>query len=648
MEIKEASKSFLKVFFVLIGIFLSLVSIAGLGGNLSSMDTLFHLGSVGIGTEFANDSTFVVTNVEPDGAAEEVGVVAGDSIIRINNQPIKKGLSHSDYWGEPKTGVKLDLSIKKDNKVKQVTIVKKNAGFQGKILAISMLITLPLLMFIYSLVGLWILFKNRVSLEVITIVVVCYSIGALMYTILQTGIADSGFLKTINYTAIKNEISNIVLFVPAFWILLFSIFPEKTKFYKNHKILLITLIFFMPILAMIADYIPSLFEEARIIKKIIIIWSLLYILVGLVIGIIILKINSKRFIDALRVRQFKLIFFGIKYGGISLVSGWIILLLFEMIQGWKSNLEIVALALFLLGSIGGLLIPFTFLNTLQKKKLLETEWLLRKKIRDVLITAGLFIIYIFIIFHLSDIMVSQFKLSDQSFIILITIFISFTFFPINQILHNKLEKKLHPERYLYQEKIKEFMRRLQTIAELKSLLNEFSEWIESNMKVKSAITYSLSGVVNRDLPFIPKEESSILNKINQGAPFFWDELPEEQKNRMNEQEQKWAQDNNISISFPMISHGELVGVLNIGKKANNEDYSGEDIEIFKEYATQTALSMQNLKLQLEYIEKKRLDKELNLARSIQSQLVPRSIPKVKGLDVFGKMRAKRFPLLPQK
>jgi sigma-B regulation protein RsbU (phosphoserine phosphatase) len=89
----------------------------------------------------------------------------------------------------------------------------------------------------------------------------------------------------------------------------------------------------------------------------------------------------------------------------------------------------------------------------------------------------------------------------------------------------------------------------------------------------------------------------------------------------------------------MISQGELVGVLNLGKKADDEDFSMADIDLITQASTQTALALQNIKLQSVYIEKKRIDKELELARNIQRRLLPRELPIVKGLEVYGESRS---------
>jgi sigma-B regulation protein RsbU (phosphoserine phosphatase) len=130
----------------------------------------------------------------------------------------------------------------------------------------------------------------------------------------------------------------------------------------------------------------------------------------------------------------------------------------------------------------------------------------------------------------------------------------------------------------------------------------------------------------------------VINRVKQGEKFFWDEITDKSKISVNETEFEWALDNDISITIPMISHGELLGLLNIGKKENREDYTAEDLDILTQASSQAAMALQNIRLQSEYIEKKRIDKEMEVARNIQKQLMPQEIPSVAGLDIYGESR----------
>lgn len=637
---KESSKDAIKILIILLGVFLALFSLSGFLSDVSIVKNTLNIGTMGsLSYDFVSDSSISMTYIEKGSVAAKAGLRIGDTIIRINNTRLdQKNYFDRDIWGPGEVGYKLDMSVIRNNKPVQITVIKAPASFQIKLISISLQLILPFLMLIYCCVGLWIVIKNSFSVEIASIAIVCFTIGILMFTLVDTGYTQTAFLKSIKFFEIKSSLTSFIFLIPSFWILLFMRFPEQTNYYRKHKIFITILIFFLPVTTLILNFIPADNDALNEVRKLMTYGTLIYIFVGMTIGILILNANSKRFKDTLRARQFKLILFGVKYGGLALLTGWLMLLLFAMVQELRSNFELLLIGAFIVNSIIGVMIPFSFLNSFLKKKLLETEWAFRNKIRDSGITAGLFFIYLFILFQAGEFVIGQFALSDTSMIVFITILISLTFYPINNKLHLILENKFHPERNVNRNKLKEFTNKLQSIVEINSLLLEFSGWLENNFRISQAITYALVDQKNISIPFSLRNDTVIMKRLNTGSPFFWDELPAEQAEIINEDEKKWACDHNISVSIPMISYGELVGILSIGKKVGHEDYTGEDIENLKECATQTALALQNLQLQLQYIEKKRLDKELNLARTIQSQLLPRSIPKIRGLDLFGRMR----------
>ena len=73
-------------------------------------------------------------------------------------------------------------------------------------------------------------------------------------------------------------------------------------------------------------------------------------------------------------------------------------------------------------------------------------------------------------------------------------------------------------------------------------------------------------------PFRQNDNDSVIHRVRSGNKFFWDEISERSRITVDENEIEWVRDNEISVTIPMISQGELVGVLNLGKKQNEEDY----------------------------------------------------------------------------
>ena len=283
----------------------------------------------------------------------------------------------------------------------------------------------------------------------------------------------------------------------------------------------------------------------------------------------------------------------------------------------------------------GLIVPFTFLNSFFQNKILETESALRRRLRYLGATSALFFIYLLAAFFIANWIITGFQLTDPSFIVLTVLVLSLTFSPLQNRILRWLEERLYPEKTKYKNSLKELIKRMSSFIEESQILENLSRWISETMGVYPIYAISIDRITMTNLPLKLHSPRSVLAKTKNGANFFWDEIPEEASDIIEEEEKTWALQKGISITVPMISRGEQVGILSIGKKKNNEDFNGDDLEIFQDAAQHTALAIQNIKLQSEHLEKKRLDKELEVARNIQTQLMPRQIPGIEGLQVHG-------------
>ncbi len=90
----------------------------------------------------------------------------------------------------------------------------------------------------------------------------------------------------------------------------------------------------------------------------------------------------------------------------------------------------------------------------------------------------------------------------------------------------------------------------------------------------------------------------------------------------------------VKMAIPLISQGELVGLLNLGPRLSQQDYSTYDRKLLDDLATQAAPALRVAQLvreqQAQARERERLDQELRVARLIQQTLLPRDLPAMPG------------------
>lgn len=89
----------------------------------------------------------------------------------------------------------------------------------------------------------------------------------------------------------------------------------------------------------------------------------------------------------------------------------------------------------------------------------------------------------------------------------------------------------------------------------------------------------------------------------------------------------------IVLAIPMLIKGETKGLILLGKRLNNLDYTKSDIEYVSSVGGLAIISIENSRLFKEAIEKQKMEKDLEIAKNIQQNLLPSSIPKLKELEI---------------
>jgi len=93
----------------------------------------------------------------------------------------------------------------------------------------------------------------------------------------------------------------------------------------------------------------------------------------------------------------------------------------------------------------------------------------------------------------------------------------------------------------------------------------------------------------------------------------------------------------VRLALPLVSQGELVGLINLGQRLSEQDYSSDDRRLLGNLATQAAPAVRVAQLvrqqQLEALERQRIEQELRVARLIQQFLLPKEVPSVAGWEV---------------
>ncbi len=101
----------------------------------------------------------------------------------------------------------------------------------------------------------------------------------------------------------------------------------------------------------------------------------------------------------------------------------------------------------------------------------------------------------------------------------------------------------------------------------------------------------------------------------------------------------------IALVVPLVTNGELVGLLNVGPRRSEQGYSADDRRLLETLAAHAAPAMRVGQLirqqQAEMRERGRMEQELQVAQMIQKNFLPRTIPELGGWQVAADYRPAR-------
>lgn len=91
----------------------------------------------------------------------------------------------------------------------------------------------------------------------------------------------------------------------------------------------------------------------------------------------------------------------------------------------------------------------------------------------------------------------------------------------------------------------------------------------------------------------------------------------------------------IAFCVPLEIKGEILGLINMGPKLSELDYTAEDQGLLINMGQQLASVIRIAEMTKKEVERARLDAELEVARGIQASLLPREVEAPEGLEVVG-------------
>ncbi len=87
------------------------------------------------------------------------------------------------------------------------------------------------------------------------------------------------------------------------------------------------------------------------------------------------------------------------------------------------------------------------------------------------------------------------------------------------------------------------------------------------------------------------------------------------------------------IAVPLLVEDRVMGILSLVRRAQEAPFSDEDYGHVRTFANHASMTIDNYYTYLEALEKREIEREVNIAADIQEKLVPRSFPKSRRMEI---------------
>lgn len=568
----------------------------------------------------------MIIEVIPGGASDRAGLKVGDLIVRINNEEFQNAFDADRIMRLGQIGKSLKYNILRNNKPMEVHVELAKFGIPVAVLILF------LSGMVIMAVGFFIVFSrpNILGARLIGFAFLllgyCIAVFAIRRDFIQTPFsAVRDFLFIISYT----------LAIP-FLFHAFHYFPVERPELISRKWIA-----------------RSYYILSIVLVGLTLWWNTAIPVVALPLFGLFILFKYRKFASEESRRLSKVI--GWTYGGVGAISVLITIIFRQQ------------LGLFGFGFYGILLmiIPFAYLYTIGRYRLLDITFRVRRNTQYSLFTAVwtvlVFYMLIWTFFELPQLhfpntnivftgtsievndspeLASERVSSERVLLMILAIGVTFLFMKVRVLGQRYIDKKYFRQQYDYRRAQQELGELLATTLSMEELSKKFVQKLSELMRLKTAgviffrdercctceETYGFNGEHWKS--FCVSYEATLISAIKQ----FYNEtrvqyLPSPVKEEFQQE--------GFQYIIPIRSKERLIGAILVGEKQAETTFQQEDLAFLATVATQASVAIENAFLYEQLAEKERMKHELEIARRIQLDSLPQSTPNIAGLDISG-------------
>jgi sigma-B regulation protein RsbU (phosphoserine phosphatase) len=567
------------------------------------------------------EKEWLVARVSPDSPADDAGFVPGDRLL---------GYSPSDL--PPAPGRTRTYTIERDGETLELALTFVELPANEKARRLSQ--TVVSLLFLS--IGL-VVFLQRSDKTGTLFFLICFLFAGVFAT--RPPIAGSRF-----FLPTKMFYNVCVLLLPAVFLHFFLIFPKPKSWLDRHPRPEVVL--YTPVVLMLA---ASLLLDLVIIRRGAISQSaLLFQDIGSLVLTAYYLLGLLSFGHSFRVQQSIAMKRRLRYvlAGTILGAGPIVVLSL-ILSIWPS----VTIPGFRYSFLTLLLIPFSFGHAIAKYRLMDLDIIVRRSVAYTLLTAALVAIYVGVVQGLGGYLLHLTGRLTLFFSVLSIFIIALVFSTLRDRIQTLVDRVFYMGRYSFPDTLSDFRQLLASPVNLAQMMENLAVRLAEVLKVENVsvlICEPVSeGFVIRAESGLPclsvgnvvlrphyetvqwlQEEQIALPLERLTGNLRYQNLPAEERTILLDQL-------NSAILAPVISEQQLIAILSVGRRKSHEPPSRQDLALVDAIASQTGRVIEAARLRDETEAREKMQHELEIARQIQTRLLPKDPPRIAGLTVTG-------------
>lgn len=366
----------------------------------------------------------------------------------------------------------------------------------------------------------------------------------------------------------------------------------------------------------------------------------IYITVYCLLSLGLLYRSSRLLADPLERRQVRIVLMGALPGLAAYMAVlWLFTFFFEPLDFTFAERLMTGNVLFMTLS----LLPASFLYAIRRYRLMALEARIRRSTRFIGVNLLLLAALIGVLWAFAELVLASINITSQTPTLVLGLLLALGFGPTQRRIRMRLEERFFPERAKLRLLLRDFlasgMARSGALEFWTELGRRLGEGLGAREVVpvlvrNGACIQALSG---ENAPF-SADDPLLRDLSGTGQPVPLDEILASGRFHMSPEQVRWFRSRTASLLIPLATGEGLLGFVVVGSKTGGEDYTPGEMEILSALSGQMSLVVENLELLEERVRKESLERQMELARTVQNRLLPLSLPEVPGCTLAARIK----------